>query len=298
MTVRRSFASALALVFVLSSCSSTTTPTATPRIEPTSISVIGTPSPAIATPIPTPLLSIRDLPHVELADVDATAVCDPEPSQGNVDAGESSIHCTDGLAVAVAVVRTVSQAPVTRLYLHRPPCAAIPCSADESSVAEVTVWTATDAFSIQLDSRLEAVPSLAATHDALWPAAGGEPAPGAARPSISGAPPALSDRDAYPYCGRAELGDQPEVLGCFRDAVLAGRPAEMIQRVYGTEGGEILWIYRYDGQGRLIRYAHDTSVTGDGQATDTWSRTEGAIVLGISPWGWDFDPWSATEQGL
>ena len=65
--------------------------------------------------------------------------------------------------------------------------------------------------------------------------------------------------------------------------MLAGRTAEMIERVYGTEGGEMLWIYRYDGQGRLIRYYHDQTAGGDGRTVDAWGRSEGAMILGITP---------------
>jgi hypothetical protein len=84
----------------------------------------------------------------------------------------------------------------------------------------------------------------------------------------------------------------------IRSAVVprsAGRKAEMIERVFGTEGGEMLWIYRYDGSGRIVRYFHDQTVGGNGGSADTWGRSQGAMILGITPLAWDFDPWSSTQ---
>jgi hypothetical protein len=241
-------------------------------------------------------LSIGDLPRVDLSDVRATAVCDPEPSQANLDAGESTVYCPDGLALAVAVVRATTPDPAVRLYLRRLACASVPCSDSELSTADVTVWTATRVFAVHLDSRLETVghPSIGMNGD--WPAGGDAPAPKVARPTIKDSPREVAARKPYPFCGRAEMGEPPRVLACFRDAVLDGRHAEMIEQVYGTEGGAILWIYRYDGQGRLVRFQHDTSVNNDGGTNDTWRRNEGAMILGINPLAWDFDPWDGTEQ--
>jgi len=253
-----------------------------------------TPSPVAATPTLGQSLVIGDLPRVDLADIDATAVCDPEPSQINLDAGESTVACSDGLELALAAIRTVTQDRATRLYLHRPQCATVPCSEDELSTATVVVWMGTRAFTVQLDSRLATVPLPSVPNDDAWPPAGNGPAPDVARPSIDGAPPEIAGREPYPFCGRAEFGDPPEVLGCFRDAVLAGRPAELIDQLYGTEGGELLWIYRYGGHGRLIRYQHDQTVADDGRTVDAWGRSEGAMILGITQLAWDFDPWAGT----
>jgi hypothetical protein len=297
--MRGSLARAVALMFVVSACGSTATPptSASPSTDgsPTPTATVATPTPVVATPSAIPSLAIADLPRVELADVDATAVCDPDPSQANFDAGESTIFCSDGLALALGAVRTVTERAVTRIYLRRPPCAAIPCTENELSTAQVTIWTPTEAITVRLDSRLETLPLPSVTKDAAWPPAGNGPAPEVSRPPLKDAPDELGNRDSYPFCGQAEIGDPPEVLGCFRDAVLAGRKAEMIERVFGTEGGEMLWIYRYDGSGRLVRYSHDQTVGGDGRSADSWARSDGAMILGITPLTWDFDPWSATQ---
>ena len=293
MGTLRLLAGFVAVAIVVSACADTRSPTASPApsIEQTSgapTAVVATPSLA-PTPTPVPPLAINDLPRIELADVDATAVCDPEPSQGSIDAGESTVHCSDGLALALAVVRTVTQDPAIRLYLHLPTCASVPCSEDELSTAEVTIWTESLALKVQLDSRLQSVQQPVVSNDDAWPAPGSEPEPPVSRPSIEGAPSAVADRDPYPFCGRAEIGEPSSVLGCFRDAVLTGRKAEMINRVYGTEGGEILWIYRYDGAGRLRRFQQDGT---------NWAMNEGAMILGITPQTWDFDPWWGTERRL
>jgi hypothetical protein len=275
------------------------TPTAvvaTPSLVPATPSLVpATPSLVPATPSPIPPLVIADLPRVELAEIDATAVCDPDPNQSHRAYGESTIFCSDGLFLAFAVVRTVTQDPVTRLYLDRPRCAATPCSEDELSTAEVTAWTPTQAFSVQLDSRLRTVPQPSVVDDAVWPAAGSEPVPAVRRESLKGAPPEVASREPYPFCGRAETGFPASVLDCFRGAVLAGRKAEAIELVYGIEGGELLWIYRYDGRGRLVRYEHDQTVNGDGSDANEWRRAEGAMNLGITRHAWDFDPWTSSK---
>lgn len=109
------------------------------------------------------------------------------------------------------------------------------------------------------------------------------------RPVIEGAPREVATRTPYPFCGSAELGDPSSALGCSRDAVLAGRPAELIDHVYGTEGGAITWLYRFDGQGALVRYSYDAG---------RWLRQAGTMILGITPTTRDFDPWWGTDKRL
>ncbi len=250
------------------------------------------------SPSPSPSLVIDDLPRVGLAELDATALCDAEPSQRDEHAGESAIPCSDGLELALRDLRTLTKDPVTRLYLQRPACAAVPCSEDELNTAHVTLWTASQAFDVALDARVQTVPPPSIAIDPAWPAPGDATAPAVRRPIIKGAPREVARREPYPYCGRADVGDPPEVLGCFRSAVLAGRPAEMIERAYGTEGGPIVMIYRYAGQGRVILLRHDNSVDANGRAADEWWRDEGAVILGITPLTWSFEPWDGTDAKL
>ena len=186
--------------------------------------------------------------------------------------------------------------PVMRLYLQRRACATLPCSADELNTAEVTLWTASQAFSVELDARLATVAPPSIAPDPVWPAPGGTPEPAVRRPSIEGAPREVADREPYPYCGKAQVAGLPGVVACFRDAVLAGRPAEMIHQRPSTEGGENIEIYRYRGQGRVVLLRSDGGLDATGHPADTWQRTEGALILGITPLTWDFDPWDGTMR--
>ena len=260
---------------------------ATPAATAIPTAVPETPTAVPATPTPVPPLVITDLPRVKLADVTATAVCDPEPGQAFSEGGEPTLFCSDAIEVALAVVSTVTPDPVTRLYVQFPECAVNPCTDDELSTGEATLWTAGHAYSVRLDSRLDTVPPATVVTNDSWPSSGGSPEPAVVRPSIKDAPREVARREPYPFCGRA--GDElqePDVLGCFRDAVLTGRRAEMIERLYATEGGEILWLYRYDGNGRLVRYQRFGT---------EWLRSEGAMLLGVTPPAWDFDPWVTTK---
>jgi hypothetical protein len=243
-----------------------------------------------------PVLDIfLDLPRVELADVDATVVCDPDMSLAVSGGPEATVDCSESLRLALRALRTVTPDPVVRIYLRRPPCPSLPCSEDQLNTAEVTLWTATQAYSVWLDSRLRTVPLPSVTNDAAWPAAGNSPVPAVARPSIEGAPPEVSRREPYPYCGWAVLDDPLEPLRCFRDAVLAGRRAEVIRTFLGFEGGTWLSIYRYDGHGRIVEYYHNQTARLDGLLNDTWGRLEGAMNLGITPFHWDFVHWVRTD---
>lgn len=292
------------VAIVLSACSAGASEPATspshslPTPAPTRSPVAASPTPVLATPTPVPPLAIADLPRVELAEIDATAVCDPVASQSNLEAGDATIACSDGLALAIAVVRTATPDAVTRLYLERPRCSTSPCSAAELSTATVTAWTSTRVFAVELDSRSETVDRPRLIDDAGWPESRGTGAPAVERPPLEGAPAEVAGRTALPYCGRSELGDPPDVSGCFRDAVLDTRAAEVIDLAFGTEGGNLLRIYRFEGTGRLVVYIHDQTVDADGRQADAWHRSEGALILGITPSAWGFDPWWGTTTKL
>ena len=122
----RLLAGAVTLIIVVSGCGTTTTPTSTASPStapsPTPSAIPATSSPVAATPSPVPPLAIGDLPRVDLADVDATAVCDPEPSQANLDAGDSTVACADGLELALKAVRTMTEDPATVSTFTDPGC--------------------------------------------------------------------------------------------------------------------------------------------------------------------------------
>ena len=103
----------------------------------------------------------------------------------------------------------------------------------------------------------------------------------------------LSIRDAvsttrvpYPNCGHAELGEPTSVLRCVRDAVLAGRPAEMTETLFGTEGGEILRVYRFAGAGAIQLYQ---------RFEGAWITQPGSMIIGPGEDTWSFEPWDVPE---
>jgi hypothetical protein len=229
------------------------------------------------------------MPPASLDPSAQTGVCDPEPGQANDDPGEVTIFCADSLVLSLRAIKTVTRQPILRLYFHRPACLAIPCTQDELSTATVTAWTASAAFSVELDSRLQTVGIPFEDAAATWPAAGSSVAPLLHRIRISGAPAEVARRTPYPYCGTAQLSDPPTVAKCFRDAVLAGRPAEMVEHLFATEGGAILWLSRYSGHGAIVRYE---------RYAGQWIRQSGAMYLGIDDGTFDFEPWDGTFHRL
>ena len=229
-------------------------------------------------------LAIDTLPKVNLDPAQLTAVCDPDPSQGNMNAGESKVTCFDGLVLGLRALQTRTDKPFQRVYLRRPPCTATPCTSDELNMAQVTGWTVEGAMSVELDARFMSVTGPVPDPGATWPEAGAFGPVPVKREAIKGAPKEVAARRPYPFCGRAEVGRPPEILACFRAAVLAARPAEMIERVFGTEGGEILWLFRYSGRGALARYEQDGT---------HWVRQVGTMNLGITPAAWAIEQWSS-----
>ena len=176
--------------------------------------------------------------------------------------------------------------PIERLYFQRPGCQTTPCTEDELSTATVTGWTAAGAFIVALDSRLMTVTMPRRDPGANWPFAGPSLVPAVDHPSLEGAPAEIAMRTAYPFCGMAELGFPESVVGCFRDAVLEGRPAELIERLVATEGGGVIRLYRFDGRGALLMHQRS-----DGH----WFSQAGSMMLGFTPGAFDFDPWPAPE---
>ena len=68
-------------------------------------------------------------------------------------------------------------------------------------------------------------------------------------------------------------------MGCFRDAVLAGRPAEMIDREPPTDTGGIATLaYRYTGSGAITLLRHDNEFG--------WRIERVAMELGVDATDW------------
>lgn len=94
-------------------------------------------------PTATHLLEIDGLPEASFDPATLTALCDPEAGQTDMGAGDAKIYCSDGLAIGLRVIMTVTSGPIERLYFQRPTCQTTPCTDDELSTATVTAWTAT-----------------------------------------------------------------------------------------------------------------------------------------------------------
>ena len=85
-------------------------------------------------------------------------------------------------------------------------------------------------------------------------------APPRAAPDLGGGTPAaLAGREAFPFCGREDVG-QAETYDtaarrCFLDGVMAGSPVELVSRPLLTvPDPSLLSVYRFTGQGAIFHY--------------------------------------------
>lgn len=253
--------------------------------ESTLVSGASSPASGRASPSATPAatLDLDLLPRIELGRERLTAVCDPEPSQRVPDAGDAILSCSDALERGLRALRASSDGPVDRLYFQRPFCTSVPCSEDELSTGLVTGWTGDQARTVAVDGRLHTVAAPEIVADANWPPPGPYTEPPVSRLPIDGAPATVANRTPYPNCGQATMGEPPRIVGCFRAAVLLGRRSEMSEDVVGTEGGQILWLYRYDVDNPVTRFQ---------RAGGAWTVQPGALLLGVDAASWNFDPWT------
>lgn len=256
--------------------------------QPTPTATIGTSdSPSAAPTAGASRIALEDLPVVDPDPTVLTALCDPDPAQINPEAGDTSVFCHDAVVVGLRAASTAAAGPITRLYVRRPICAAMPCSQDELSTVTVLAWDAIGMVAVRIDKRLDTVSQPERLTLDLWPPPGTVPAPEVGREELDAAPAAVATRTPYPYCGRATYDTPQKVLTCFRDSVLGGRRAEAIQVSFGTEGGEVIEIVRFDGSGAITRYQ---------QADGRWVRQRGSLILGAPGRSWTFDPWDEGER--
>ncbi len=212
-----------------------------------------------------------------------TGVCDGDPSLQQPESPASTVLCGDALLLGARVAISLTGHSPHRLFLSRPDCST-PCSTDELSTGTVHIWVGARQLDAVIDTRLPYV-TISDPGTPAWPAPLGARTPPVARPHLPGAPSQLSRREALPYCGRTVGAADPTALACFRDAVVAARPAEMIQT---PATGEVVWVFRFAGSGATLRYQRS-----DG----AWRVGAGALVLHDGP-SWDFDPWTGTEESL
>lgn len=247
---------------------------------PSSPTPLASPSPAASPPVAT--FDLGQLPPIDLATQQLTAVCGPAPNQIAPGSGESTVQCSVGIERALRVIYAISSAPVRRVYLVHPPCRSLPCTEDELNSVTVTTWTSTAAVSVSLDIRVQTVSAPQSGAASAWPSAPAFTSPPVERPAIEGAPSAIAEREPYPYCGRAVMGEPSSKASCFRAAVLLGMPAEFVDNLIGTEGGSSTYLYRYAGEGQISVFR---SSDGD------WIEQPGAIRIGADQDSWTFHGW-------
>ncbi|GIW19955.1 MAG: hypothetical protein KatS3mg065_0251 [Chloroflexota bacterium] len=90
----------------------------------------------------------------------------------------------------------------------------------------------------------------------------------------------------------AVWGNPKEVLGCFRNAVIEGVPAGIIEETTGTEGGTIRTDYRFFGSGPIFATMTEASLP---RVRSTSSL--GAMILGFDGASWSYHPLSLNPQG-
>ena len=265
------------LVLIVGACSPTVP-------EPSAVPSAGTPSlatqvidtPPSPAPTATPAIALDELRPRPRQVPNATVVCDAYPDQYGNEFGRTSIHCDGDLVrLTASVVQRVTDAQIERLYLDRPECPVAPCTPEQLNIVMIHVWTAAGAWTVRLDYLAGSVSSPAPTVGDPWPAAETTPEPGVERPEFPEAPVEVRTRAALPFCGRTKNTRPFEFERCFRDAVLDGRPAEMIDVATPIDfGGRTLYIWRFDGSGAMTQYARY-----DG----AWSR--GKLVMILNPPG-------------
>lgn len=254
-------------------------PSVGPAITPSAALTVPPPQEPSPSPVTIQILDDEALADVHLQDSGATAVCDPDPS------AFGDVFCSDGLEWGLRALRTVMPS-VDRLYLNRPACASGTCTPEDVNIVRVIGWIGDDAHTVFLDGDNSTVTVPVPGAAALWPLATSSVPPPIFRPSIKNAATEIHRREPYPYCGRAMpiglVDDTPAeveryraINTCFLDGVLDGRPVEMIEITAVTEKPA---LFRFDGQGPVLRYLEST----EGTAARRWYRAEGPVILGSS----------------
>ena len=253
-----------------------------------------TPTPS-APPDPTPVatsssvvLAIDSLPNARFDPPTTLVVCDFDPIQADSDAGETTISCTDGALLAMRALAGAQITDIDRLYLQRRPCGAGPCSRNVLDTALVTAWFGPESATVALDSRSQQVVVATDVPPTEWPSAGSSEAPSAPPIVMADAPEPLLSRDPLPSCGAVDIAVAPAGVpeACFFGAVLRGSTAELLEKVYSTEGDPITLLYRYEGTGAIIRYRTDEA--------GGWDVEAGGLILDPGGTSFSFDVWPET----
>lgn len=274
------------MAFASAACGPQPPPSASTVLDGDSPAASNTAESAVPSATTVAQLRIDDLPQAELDPDTLTALCDPEPNQVHPDGGDTTVFCFDALKLAIRAVRVVTDATSRRAYVDRPECPAAPCPAASLDTATVVVWTDGGSFGVHIDSTLETLSFPESNVVGAWPFPGLFVSPPVRRGSVPAPAKVIATRDAYPYCGKAAEQGPVEVLECFRNSIIAGRPAEAVQETIATEGGDVVQLFRFGGTGAIERF-----LWADGR----WVHQRGAIVLGPTEGTWSFDPWGKGE---
>lgn len=257
-------------------------------------------SPVKATPVvpsaaaTAALLTGDDLPELRPDAVTVLAVCSPSPGLAFEYGGQDLLGCSDGVELGLRAIQTVTEEPFGRVWLLRPACAAPPCSAEQLATGTVTAWSGDRAWTTDVDARTGTATPPTVDGDPRWPSLDAV-APSVKRPMVAGAPAEVRARIPLPFCGSAEIGEPPAVMRCFLAAVLAGRPAEIVETFYGTEGGTITVVSRFTGSGAIVTYRNSV----DAQAQSLpWYRQLNRLSLGVAPEHWSNEPIYGTDRAL
>ncbi len=290
----------IALVLLVAACGggaaspspSDPTPTLTPA--PSAPPPTSTPEPT-PTPVPSPVALAWDaLPALQASLVDVTAICDPSPGLQFPDAGDSLIACSDGLDVGIRAIETATDLPIARAYLQLPRCDVAPCTLEERSTGSVTAWTQAGAWTTNLDAVARSATLPRPDAATSWPTLEA-PVPAIERPDLGPSPDEVATREPAPFCGRFEFETPEDVPICFLAAVLAGRPAEAVEAVYGTEGGQTIVLWRFSGTGSVAYYSRGIDANA---VVGGWYAQRASVSMGVEPAWWSAEPIDGTYREL
>ena len=167
-------------------------------------------------------------------------------------------------------------------------CDTSPCSRESLDTATVVGWVDGVASSVSMDSRTKVVQVRSPVSAAPWPSPGSGVAPSADRPAVPDAPAEIAALPPLPSCGETEFDQPADRHACFRDAVLAGRPAELLEHTPRPKG---LRSCGWTASTAMVRCCGTRN-------SGSWSRTAGALILEAATGGWSFDPWTDTRTVL
>jgi len=239
----------------------TTGAAATTDAEPSSALGSATPIPDPEWPVAVPLRSI-------------TVICESWGSEPP----PATIECARAVTASLAALGGERAALVRRIDVGYGEWCDAPsaCAPRQADVGWVVARTAT-LETLRVRVALDAAGGLQA-----WPPVPGprvilptfQPPPVRAPDLGGGTAPKLAEREPFPFCGSEDAGLSESfntaARQCFVDGVQAGSPVEMISRTGATEGGGVLNVYRFTGEGAVLRYL---------LANGRWT----AMACGISP---------------